>query len=132
MIKIFLKINKQTIPIKIAKNYLAKIKGLMFKRKINYGLIIPNCIGVHTYFMKDNIDIIFFNDKNAVLYIFQNMGKNKIISVNEDIKNENMSPKRTFKVYEDIKKTSVLELPKNTSKNLKIGDVLTFEFKDII
>lgn len=108
-------INNKKIPIKYAKTWNDKLRGLMFLKKINYGLLIPQCISIHTFGMKDNIDLIFLNEKKAVMYIFQNLKANKIIQVNED-----------------INKTSALELPKNTSLNLKIGDILTFEFEDVI
>lgn len=111
----FIVLNNQKIPVKIAYSWNQKIKGFMFKDQITYGLLIPNCISVHTYFMKSNIDLIFLNDNCVIEYIYQNIPPNKIIMVNED-----------------INKTSVLELPKNASLNLRIGDVLTFEFEDII
>ena len=110
-----LNINNNKIKIEIADTYYKKIKGLQNKTNINYGLFIPNTNHIHTFFMKENIDVIFLNNKNVVIY-----------------KYENMPPFRTFKVYEDIKTTSVLELPKNTSCSLKIGDILTFEDEHII
>ena len=115
MKKIYLNINNEKIPIFIAQTWNQKLKGLTLKRKINFGLIIPNCISVHTFFMYDNIDIIFFDQFKTILYIYQNVFPNKMVGIDEN-----------------IKKTSVLELPKNTSKNLKIGEKLTFEFEDII
>ncbi len=111
----YLILNNQKILIKIANTWYKKIKGLSFKKNINYGLYIPNCISIHTLYMQDNIDILFLNDHNVILYIYQNIPRGKIVMVDED-----------------MKKTSVLELPKNTSKNLRIGDVLTFEFEDIV
>ena len=111
----YLFINNERININVAYSWKQKTQGLMFKKNIREGLLIPNCISVHTYFMKDNIDILFLNEKLAIEYIYQNIPKNKIIAVNEV-----------------INKTSVLELPKNTSKSLRIGDVLTFEFENVI
>ena len=115
MKKLFLEINNTKIPITIADTWSLKLKGLTFKNNINYGLIIPECISVHTFFMNDNIDIIFFDAYQTILFIYQNVPANKIVAIEEN-----------------IKKTSVLELPKNTSKNLKIGDKLTFKFEDVI
>ncbi len=111
----YLIIGKEKIPIKKANTFKEKITGLSLKENIDYGLLIPNCNHIHTFFMYDNIDVLFIDNKNMIMY-----------------KYENMSPKRTFKVYEDIKKTSVLELPKNTSKLLNIGDILIFEDEHII
>ena len=102
-------IDNRKIYIKVAKTKYEKLKGLMFKSNIKYGLFIPNCVSVHTFFMQDNIDILVLNDNNEILYKFQNMSKNKIIEVKED-----------------INKTSILELPKNTSNNIFIGDKINF------
>ena len=106
----YLIINNEKINIKVAKTWYQKLKGLTYKNKITSGLIIPNCISIHTFGMLQNIDLVFFNEKNVILYIFANIPPHKIIQVKED-----------------INKTSVLELPKNTSLNFRIGDVLNFE-----
>lgn len=111
----YIKLNKEKIEVKKAITIKDKITGLSFKKNIDHGLLIPNCNHIHTFFMLDNIDVLFLNNKNSVIYKYENMPKN-----------------RTFKVYEDINKTSVLELPKNTSKNIRIGDVLVFESEHII
>lgn len=111
----YLTLNNQKINIKIAQTWSEKIKGLSFKKNITTGLYIPNCNHIQTYFMKEEIDVLFLDNRNSVLY-----------------KYENMPPKRDFKVYEDIKKTNVLELPKNTSKNIHIGEILFFEREHII
>lgn len=111
----YLTIDSKNIEIKIANNFFKKIKRLLFKNKIDCGLLIPECTKVSTYFFSDNVDILVLNNKNSVLYKFQNIPKNKIVIVDEN-----------------KKKTSFLELPKNTSQNIKIGDVLTFENKNII
>ena len=111
----YLNLNNQKIPIKIANTLKEKITGLSLKENINYGLYIPNCNHIHTFFMYEDIDVLYLNKDNMIIY--------KYVA---------MPPKRTFKVYENINKTNVLELPKNTSKTLRIGDILTFEDEHII
>lgn len=108
-------VDKEKIEVKNATTFREKLYGLMFKPYITYGLLIKECNHIHTFFMKDNIDVLFLDQRNCVIYKYQNM-----------------APNRTFKVYEDIKKTNVLELPKNTSQKIRIGDVLTFEGEHII
>lgn len=103
-------IDNRKIKVVVANTLLKKLKGLTNKKNIKKGLLIPKANHIHTFFMLDNIDVLFINNKNAVIYKYQNM-----------------PPRRTFKVFEDITKTSVLELPKNTSQNIRIGDVLSFE-----
>ena len=111
----YLTIGSENIEVKVTKTFKEKLTGLSFQKNINHGILIPNCNHIHTFFMKENIDVLFIDNRNCVLYKYQNM-----------------APGRTFKVYEDINKISVLELPKNTSKSIRIGDILSFESKHII
>ena len=48
----YLETNKNKYPIKIANNFYTRLKGLMGKKNINYGLLIPKCNSIYTYFMK--------------------------------------------------------------------------------
>lgn len=100
------------IKIKIAKSLAEKIKGLMGIKNITEGLLIPYCNQIHTYNMLDNIDVLFLDYNYKVIYKFINVPKDKIIIVN--------------------KNTHVLELPKYTSINIKLGTTLPFKDKDII
>ena len=79
----------------------------MFKRNINYALLFEHCNSIHTFFMKENIDVVGLDENNEVIYKYENLGKNKVIKIN----------------YER-KKTSILELPKSASSKIKIGTIL--------
>lgn len=103
------------IPIKNAVSFAGRLKGLMGKTNISYGMYFKNCNSIHTYFMKEAIDVIGLNCQNEIIFLEQNVRPNKIIWI-----------------HRNTKKTSILELPKNTSSHLKIGDKLFFEFEDII
>ena len=71
-----MKINN--IEIKDYHKFKDKFKGLMFKKNINYGIKMK-CNGIHTFFMKENIDVILTNKENKILYIIKNLKPNKII-----------------------------------------------------
>lgn len=105
----YLKTNKEKYEIVIADSFPKRLKGLMGKSNINYGMIFPRCNSIHTYFMKENIDIVGLDENNEVIYKYENLPKNRIIKINYD-----------------IKKTSILELPANSSKKIKIGTILIF------
>ena len=111
----YLRIENYIYKIYIARTMREKIKGLIGETNINYGLLIPNCNQVHTYFMNENIDIIGLNKDNIVIFKYENAFPNQIILIDNDKKN-----------------TSVLELPKNTSKSININDKLLFKSKYII
>ena len=49
-----------------AKTYMQKLTGLMGKKNINYGMFFPNVSSIHTFFMKESIDVIGLNNKMIV------------------------------------------------------------------
>lgn len=55
-----------------------KLLGFMFKKNIGYALRF-RCRSIHTFFMKENIDVIITDKSNKVLYVYNNLSKNKII-----------------------------------------------------
>ena len=101
--------NSNKIEIKKASSIFKRFMGFMGKKNINYGLFFKHTNSIHTFFMKENIDVIAINNQYEVIYKAQNLGKNKIIKINNKIKN-----------------TSIIELPSNASKKIKVGQKLTF------
>lgn len=110
-----LKLNNKSLPIITATTFNQRLWGLIGKKNINYGMLFPECNSIHTFLMKEEIDVIGLNENNEIIFIERNTKPNKIITI-----------------HQNIKKTSILELPKNTSNFFKIGDKLFFEFKDVI
>ena len=102
-------IDDEKILVKKANSFYQRLLGLMGQKEITYGILFPHTTSIHTFFMKANIDVIAINSNNEVIFKYENVAKNKIVTVNNSIKN-----------------TSILELPANTSKQIKIGDKLTF------
>lgn len=101
--------NKKSYPIVIASSFLKRLFGLMGKKEIDYGMLFPKCNSIHTFFMKENIDVVGLDENNEVIYKYENLPKNKIIKINYD-----------------RKKTSILELPQNASSKIKVGTILLF------
>ncbi len=108
-----IKTNNRMINIKNATDFKTRLFGLMGKKNIQEGILFPNCKAIHTFFMKEEIDVIGLNKENQVIYIYRNVPKNKIV-----------------KISTNEEKTSILELPKNTSKNLVIGSIIKFKETD--
>ena len=90
--------------IKEADTFFKKLKGLMFAKDINYILKIKTN-GIHTFFMKMNIDVYLTDKDNKVLYIYKNVKPNRIIL-----------PKKNVKYTYETKVDYI--------KNVKIGDKL--------
>lgn len=105
-----LKTNNKTIEITIAKDFKTRLMGFIGKSNIETGILFPKCNAIHTFFMKEEIDVVGLNEENQVIYIYREVPKNKVV-----------------KISEDAKKTSVLELPKNASQKIYVGSVLKFE-----
>lgn len=89
-----------------AKTYMQKLTGLMGKKNINYGMFFPGVSSIHTFFMKESIDVIGLNDAMIVTSIYENFKPNKILI----LKNANHT----------------LELPKGESKRYHIGQKVKF------
>lgn len=93
------------INIKICKTFKTRLLGLMFQKKaIDFGLCFPHCNSIHTFFMRQNIDVIMTDKNNKILYIYKNLKPWKII----------LPKKHIYYTY---------ELPINKF-NYKIGDTL--------
>ena len=71
--------NNKKISIIECKSFISRLKGFMFKEKINHALLFNNCNSIHTFFMKSNIDVIMCNKDNKILYYYNNLSKRKII-----------------------------------------------------
>lgn len=94
----------KVIPMTTFKN---RLKGLMFKKEaIKDIYLFPKCSSIHTYFMKQNIDVCILDKNHTILYSKENVKKRQII----------------------IKKGYyTLEMPLETCKHLKIGEKLTIK-----
>lgn len=105
-----LKIGKKNYDVIVAKSFRKRLIGLMGKTDIDYGMLFPKCNSIHTYFMKENIDVVGLDENNEVIYMYQNL-----------------EPNRVIKIKNAQNKTSILELPANASQKIKFGSILLFE-----
>ena len=106
----YLKLGKNKYNIIIAKSFFKRLIGFMGKKDINYGMLFLKCNSIHTFFMKENIDVVGLDENNEVIYKYENLPKNKVIKINYN-----------------HKKTSILELPANSTAKIRIGTLLIFE-----
>lgn len=58
-------INGTTIEVELADNFFKRLRGLMFRRRLEMGrgLLLAPCDGVHMLFMRFAIDVVYL-DKN--------------------------------------------------------------------
>jgi len=93
----------------IANRFKDRFLGLMGKKNINYSLLIINCKSIHTFFMKENIDVLLLDKNNKILDIKRNIPPNKIL------------------IFKTKKRTNILEMPNNSSIKYKINDNIKLE-----
>jgi uncharacterized protein len=67
----------------LAKSLGARVKGLLGKSSLpaGEGLLIKPCKGIHTFFMKFPIDVVFLDQNDAVIALFRNFPPNRITPV---------------------------------------------------
>jgi len=69
----------KNIKLKECTKFFERFLGFMGQKNINNALLFNHCSSIHTFFMKENIDVIMLNNNNEILYYFPNLPKNKII-----------------------------------------------------
>lgn len=74
-----LKYDNKEIKLIECKSFFSRLKGFMFKRNINYALLFDKCNSIHTFFMKEKIDVIMLDKDNVIRYYYKNLDKNKIV-----------------------------------------------------
>ena len=71
--------NNKDIDLYECKSFFSRLKGFMFTKNIDKALLFDRCNSIHTFFMKENIDVIMCDKDNKVLYDYKDLTKNKII-----------------------------------------------------
>ncbi len=72
------------------KSFFSRLKGFMFQKNINKALLFNRCSSVHTFFMKEKIDIILCDKNNKILYYYPEVQPNHVI----------LPKKNVYRVYE--------------------------------
>lgn len=89
---------KKSITLYECKNFYTRFMGFMGKRNINNGLLFDKCNSIHTFFMKENIDVIMCDSNNTILYYYRNLGKNKVILPKKSVKKVFETPSNYFDI----------------------------------
>lgn len=98
---------KSAKPIQIANTFWKRLKGLMGEKNI-YPFFIPDCAAIHTFWMKQSLDVFWVNENLEIIKIKKNIKPQKFIFCS--------------------KAKHVLEAPVGFYKNLKIGDKVAVDF----
>lgn len=82
--------NNKEIILNECNSFSSRLKGFMFNKNIKNALLFNECNSIHTFFMRDNIDVIMCDKDNNIIYYYRNLGKNRII----------LPKKGVYKVFE--------------------------------
>ena len=88
----------ENIKVKIANNFFKKLIGFMGKKDFDYGIIFPKTNSIHTFFMKENIDVIMCDNDNKVLFVYKDIHKNKIIPPKNGVRKVFETPSGYFDI----------------------------------
>lgn len=96
----------------VAETLFDRARGLLGRKGLapGEGLLLRPCTGVHTFFMRFAIDVVFLDSKNRVIGVVQNM-----------------KPQRVSRVL--LSSASVIELPAGTvpASETAIGNEIFFD-----
>ena len=80
------------------KSFYSRFKGFMFTRNIDKALLFDKCKSIHTFFMRDNIDVIMCDKDNNILYYVKDLAKNKVILPKKGVKKIFETPSNYFDI----------------------------------
>ena len=61
------------------KDFFSRLKGFMFTKNIDNALLFDRCNSIHTFFMKENIDVIMCDKDNKILFFYNDLSRSKVI-----------------------------------------------------
>lgn len=93
----------KNMPIYECTNFKNRLLGLMFKKNIDYALRFPKCNSIHTFFMKEAIDVVMTDIDNNILYVFYNLKPWRIITPKKDVYYIYEFPSNKFKFHKNSK-----------------------------
>ena len=70
---------KKEIQLTECTTFFSRLKGFMFEKNINKALLFDKCNSIHTFFMRENIDVLLCDKDNKILYYYPNLSPNHII-----------------------------------------------------
>ena len=68
-----------SMEIRYCKSFKSRLMGFMFKKNFDYALCFPKCNSIHTFFMREAIDIYMTDKDYNIIYIKKNLKPWRII-----------------------------------------------------
>lgn len=66
---------------KVAKSFIERFLGLMGQKQLTSKdvIVFPNCNSIHTFFMREQIDVVFVSASGMVTKVFCSLGPWKLL-----------------------------------------------------
>lgn len=93
-----LKYKNKKIKLIKCNTFFTRLKGFMFEKNIDHALLFERCNSIHTFFMKENIDVIMCDKNNTILYYYKAFPKRKIILPKKKITKVIETPSNYFNI----------------------------------
>lgn len=90
--------DNNSIKLRECKSFYSRFMGFMFKKNIDNALLFDKCNSIHTFFMKENIDVIMCDKDNNILFFYRDLPKNKIIWPKKGVRKVFETPSGYFNV----------------------------------
>ena len=75
----------KSFELKICTKFKDRLLGNCFKKEINQILCFPKCNSIHTFFMRNKIDVVMLDKNKQVKYVFSNVKPWRIILPKKNI-----------------------------------------------
>lgn len=90
--------NNKDIELYECKSFFSRFKGFMMEKDINRALLFDKCSSIHTFFMKENIDVIMCDKSNKVLFYYRGLPSGKVILPKRGVKRVFETPSEYFDI----------------------------------
>lgn len=100
--------NNKSINLVCCTSFFSRFMGFMGKKNIDYALYFGHCNSIHTFFMRENIDVIMCDRDDTILYYYKDLKPNRIILPKRGVFGVYETPSLYFdlKVGDKLKKES--------------------------
>ncbi len=79
-------------------SFWSRFRGFMLVKNIDRALLFRNCNSIHTFFMRDNIDVIMCDGDGNVLFFWRDFGRGRVILPKRGVKYTLETPKNFFDI----------------------------------
>lgn len=89
-------LNDKTVFVEIYQTFWKRFLGLMGQKNIKKIIVFPKCNSIHTFFMKEEIDVIMTDRQGTILYYYKGLKPWRLILPKRKVYYTFEGPKNSF------------------------------------